>query len=206
MEQHRAADAQVAKRVVERGVHAAVWGMQSFLQSIRSRQSWKRRPEEAKVSMRPKSGMSLGPGAAATDPEPEMAATSPELLFASLTAGFTAVIWIPIVANRLAEMGPWKALSNPEPDVRPRADWAYRMGHAHRNAIENLVVFVTLAIVVHVLGLGSPLTAWAAAIFFYARVAHAIIYALGIPLLRTVAFLVGFLCQMALLARILGLA
>lgn len=135
-----------------------------------------------------------------------MAAVSPEILYTTLTAAFTGVIWVAIILNRLAEMGPWKALSNPEPDVRPHANWAYRMGHAHRNAIENLVVFAPLAIMVHVLGLGSPLTACAAAIFFFARVAHAVIYTFGIPLLRTIAFFAGFLCEMALAARILGLA
>lgn len=134
-----------------------------------------------------------------------MAAASPEILYTTLTAVFTGVIWVPIIVNRLAEMGPWKALSNPEPDVRPHANWAYRLSHAHRNAIENLVVFAPLAIMVHVLGLGSSLTAGAAAIFFFARVAHAVIYTLGIPLLRTIAFFVGFLCQMALGGRILGL-
>lgn len=135
-----------------------------------------------------------------------MAALSPELLYTTLTVGFTGLIWVPIIINRLAEMGPWKALSNPEPDVRPHADWAYRMSHAHRNAIENLVVFAPLAIVVHMLGLGSPMTAAAAAIFFYARVAHAAIYTFGIPLFRTIAFFVGFICQMLLAAHILGLA
>lgn len=134
-----------------------------------------------------------------------MAAMSPELLYTSLTAGFTGIIWVPIIVNRLAEMGPWKALSNAEPDVRPHANWAYRMGHAHRNAIENLVVFAPLAIIVHVLGLNSPTTAAAAAIFFFARLAHAIIYTFGIPLFRTVAFVIGFFCQMALLARIVGM-
>lgn len=134
-----------------------------------------------------------------------MAAASPEILYTALTAAFTGVIWVPIIVNRLTEMGPWKALSNPEPDVRPHADWAYRMAHAHRNAIENLVVFAPLAIIVHVLGLNSPMTAAAAVIFFFARVAHAVIYAFGVPLLRTIAFFVGFLCQMALAARIFGL-
>lgn len=135
-----------------------------------------------------------------------MAAASPELLYTTLTAAFTGVIWMPIIVNRLAEMGPWKALSNPEPDVRPHANWAYRLAHAHRNAIENLVVFAPLAIMVHVLGLSTPMTAAAAAIFLYARIAHAVIYTFGIPLLRTIAFFIGFLCQMALAARILGLA
>ena len=129
---------------------------------------------------------------------------SAELLYTTLTALLTGLIWMPIIVNRLAEMGPWKALKNPEPDVRPHADWAYRLANAHRNAIENLAVFAPLAIAVHVLQLGTAGTAKAAAVFFFARVAHAVIYTFGIPLLRTIAFFVGFLCQVVLAARILG--
>ncbi len=130
---------------------------------------------------------------------------SAELFYTTLTALFTGLIWMPIIVNRLAEMGPWKALKNPEPDVRPHADWAYRLANAHRNAIENLAVFAPLAITVHVLQLGTAGTAKAAAVFFFARVGHAVIYTFGIPLLRTIAFFVGFLCQLVLAARILGL-
>lgn len=114
------------------------------------------------------------------------------------------MIWVPIILNRLREMGIWKALINPEPDVRPHADWAYRLAHAHRNAVENLVVFAPLAIAVHVMGAGTALTAAACAIFFFARVAHTVIYAFGIPLLRTIAFAAGFFCQVVLAARLLG--
>jgi uncharacterized MAPEG superfamily protein len=129
---------------------------------------------------------------------------SPELTYTALTALFTGLLWVPIIVNRLAEMGPWKALKNPEPDVRPHADWAYRLANAHRNAIENLVVFAPLAIMVHVLQLGTAGTAKAAVIFFAARVAHALIYTFGIPLLRTIAFTIGFVCQVVLAGRILG--
>ncbi|MFA5952541.1 MAG: MAPEG family protein [Hyphomicrobium sp.] len=130
---------------------------------------------------------------------------SSELYFTALAAGFTGVIWVPIIVNRMAEMGVWKAVSNPKPDTRPRADWAYRLTHAHVNAIENLVVFAPLAIIVHVLGVSTPLTAAASAAFLYSRVAHAVIYAFGIPLLRTIAFVIGFACEMVLAARILDL-
>ena len=129
---------------------------------------------------------------------------SPELYYTALTALFTGVIWVPIILNRLIEMGPWKALKNPEPDVRPHANWAYRLANAHRNAIENLVVFAPLAIIVHVLQLGSAGTATASALFFVSRIAHTIIYAFGIPLLRTIAFFVGFLAELLLAGRILG--
>ena len=130
----------------------------------------------------------------------------PELFYTTLTAAFTALIWVPIILNRLAETGVWSALRNPQPDVRPHADWAYRLANAHRNALENLVVFAPLAITVHLMGVGSAATALWSLAFFVARVAHALIYALGVPLLRTVAFFVGFLAQMALALRILGVA
>ena len=133
-----------------------------------------------------------------------MTPLTPELSFTALTAALTGSLWIPIIVNRLREMGVWKALKNPEPDVRPHAQWAYRLANAHRNAIENLVVFAPLALGVHVLGLGSTATATAAALFFWSRLAHVLIYTFGVPLLRTVAFLVGFGAQATMLLRIVG--
>jgi uncharacterized MAPEG superfamily protein len=66
------------------------------------------------------------------------------------------------------------------------------------------MVFAPLAIIVHVLELNSPLTGRAALVFFVARIAHAFIYVFGIPLLRSIAFTVGFACQMILFGRIIG--
>ncbi len=129
---------------------------------------------------------------------------SPELSSVAMSAMLTGILWIPIIVNRLLEMGPWKALKNPEPDVRPHANWAYRLACAHRNAIENLAVFAPLAITVHILGAGNALTASAASVFFLSRVAHALIYTFGIPLLRTMAFVVGFGAQAVMAARIFG--
>ncbi len=129
---------------------------------------------------------------------------TPELLATTYAAAFTGVIWVPIIINRLTEMGPWKALSNPEPDVRARADWAYRLANAHRNAIENLVVFAPLAITVSILDLGTGATATAATVFIASRIAHAFIYTFGVPLLRTIAFVAGFGAQVTLALRILG--
>lgn len=133
-----------------------------------------------------------------------MPVPTPELLTTALAAMLTGLIWVPIILNRLAEMGMWKALKNPEPDVRPAAQWAYRMANAHRNAIENLVVFAPLAISVHVMGAGDGLTAAAGWLFVLGRLAHVLIYTFGIPLLRTIAFVVGFGAQMVMGLRVLG--
>jgi uncharacterized MAPEG superfamily protein len=129
---------------------------------------------------------------------------SPELQAVAMSAMLTGVLWIPLIVNRLVEMGPWKALKNPEPDVRPHANWAYRLACAHRNAIENLVVFAPLAIMVHMLSANNALTATAASIFFMSRVAHAVIYTFGIPLLRTIAFAIGFGAQVVMALRLFG--
>ena len=53
-------------------------------------------------------------------------------------------------------------------------------------------------------GWGSAATAAAAALFFWSRLAHVLIYTFGVPLLRTFAFLVGFGAQATMLLRIIG--
>lgn len=133
-----------------------------------------------------------------------MLPNSPELVWTCLSAALTGCLWIPIIANRLREMGAWKALKNPEPDVPPRAAWAHRLAHAHRNAIENLVVFAPLALTVHQLGLGDATTATASAAFFWSRLGHALVYTFGVPLARTLLFLVGFGAQATLFLRAVG--
>ena len=126
------------------------------------------------------------------------ATPSPELFWLVATILMTALVWVPYIVNRIAENSLWAALSNPNPDTRPRAAWAHRMESAHGNAVENLVISAPLVLAVHVTGAATALTATAAIVFFYARAAHLIIYVLGIPLLRTTAFFVGFLVQMVL--------
>lgn len=133
-----------------------------------------------------------------------MPALRPELVYTAWTAALTGCLWLPIIANRLREMGVWQALKNPQPDLRPRADWAHRLAHAHRNALENLAVFAPLALIVHATGLGNAATAAAAALYFWSRLAHAAIYTFGVPLLRTLAFLAGFGAQALLFLRIAG--
>lgn len=127
-----------------------------------------------------------------------------EFTATTLSALFTGCLWIPIIANRLREMGVWKALSNPEPDVRPVAQWAYRAAHAHQNAVENLVVFAPLAVMVVLAGRTDATTALACWVYLGSRVLHALVYTFGIPVLRTFSFLAGFAAQGALALRLLG--
>lgn len=126
------------------------------------------------------------------------AALSTELYWLTLTTLMTGLIWVPYIINRLKEDSPWPALMNPQPDTRPKAQWAERLMRAHANAVENLVVFAPLVLAVQMTGSATATTATACMIYFYARLAHILLYTFGVPLLRTVAFFIGFLCQMTL--------
>lgn len=130
---------------------------------------------------------------------------SPELNAVTIITIFTGLMWVPIILNRLREDGIWNALKTGRPDTRAASEWAWRLENAHRNAIENLVVFAPLAITIHAISGSNSLTAFASTVFIFARIAHAIIYTLGIPLLRTIAFAIGFAVQMVLGLTILGI-
>lgn len=131
-------------------------------------------------------------------------ALSPELFWLTLTIIMTALIWMPYIVNRLIEDCPWPALMNPQPDLRPKAQWAERLMRAHDNAVENLVIFAPLVLTLHVSGVSTAMTAYACMIYFFARISHLLLYTFGVPFFRTVAFFIGFLCQMALGLSILG--
>jgi hypothetical protein len=52
----------------------------------------------------------------------------------------------------------------------------------------------------------KPHAEWANRLMFWARVAHLIVYTLGLPVFRTLAFVVGFVAQAVLALAIFGWA
>ena len=85
------------------------------------------------------------------------------------------------------------------PDI---VGWPGRARRAHLNMIENLVLFAALVLIAAVAGKANATTAMGAMIFFWARLAYALIYLIGIPWLRTLAWLVGVI-GMAMIAWVL---
>jgi uncharacterized MAPEG superfamily protein len=102
------------------------------------------------------------------------------------------------------ENGIWPALYNPQPDTQPKAQWAERMMRAHNNAVENMIIFAPLVLAIEISGANSQITATACMVYFFARLGHFILYSLKVPFFRTVAFLIGFLCQMTLALTLLN--
>lgn len=129
---------------------------------------------------------------------------SRELMWLTFTVILTGVLWIPYILDRMMVRGIWGALANPSRDDKPQSGWAQRLYFAHTNAVDNLVVFAPLVLILDTIGYSSRGTVIACAVYFWARLAHAIVYALGVPVLRTLAFAVGFGAQVALVLAIFG--
>ncbi|HXZ21341.1 MAG TPA: MAPEG family protein, partial [Pseudolabrys sp.] len=87
---------------------------------------------------------------------------------------------------------------------KPQSPWAQRLYFAHTNAVENLIIFAPLVLILDAQGHSTESTVMACAVYFWARLAHAIVYTMGVPVLRTLAFAVGFAAQVVLVFAVFG--
>lgn len=127
---------------------------------------------------------------------------SKELFWLTMTCILTLVIWIPYLLDRVMVRGLWATLDNPSAHDKPQSPWAHRLYFAHTNAVDNLVTFAPLVLILNSLDVSTRTTAIACAVYFWSRLAHAIVYAFGLPVFRTLAFVVGFLAQIVLVLAI----
>lgn len=71
--------------------------------------------------------------------------------------------------------------------------WAGRAERAHRNMLQSLVLFTALVLVAHAAGRLNGTTALGAELFFWARLAYAGVYVVGLPWVRTGVWAVAVL-------------
>ena len=108
-------------------------------------------------------------------PELELLVWSVVLVFVQMlvaVAGATLQVGLPTLAGNREGMA-------------ELTGWAGRATRAHRNMIDNLLLFAALVIVVVLTNNTNSTTLLGAQIFFWARLAYAFVYLAGIPWLRT---------------------
>ena len=125
-----------------------------------------------------------------------------ELTYLVWVAALTAVMWVPYILNTIIVRGLSDAVGYPD-NPQPLAPWAERFKKAHYNAVENLVVFAALVLVLNATQTSNATTVLACQVYFWARLMHALVYALAVPWLRTLSFAVAWLCLLALLLQLL---
>jgi uncharacterized MAPEG superfamily protein len=129
-----------------------------------------------------------------------------ELMWLTLTVILTGLLWVPYILDRIMVRGLMGAMGNPSRNDKPQSGWAQRLYFAHTNAVENLVIFAPLVLILDTMGISTQATVIACAVYFWARLAHVIVYTLGLPVFRTLAFAVGFAAQVTLVLAIFGKA
>lgn len=129
----------------------------------------------------------------------------PELYWLTLTALVTALMWLPYIFSLITQMGLLPALTDGQHVTPLEKAWAGRAKRAHANAVENLVIFAPLVLTLVVLEATTELTATLATTYFGARIVHWVVYLFGVPVVRTLAFAVGLLCQLGLALVLLGM-
>src|SRR4030088_1774697 len=117
---------------------------------------------------------------------------STDLKYLAFTAILAASLWIPYVVAQVTTNGALKPPNYLDPTPRPLPLWGKRADRAYINAVETFAPFAALVIVVHLAGKANAMTAFWAASYFWVRLAHAVVYLLGIPLVRTVLFTLGY--------------
>ena len=127
-----------------------------------------------------------------------------EFYWLILTITMTCLLWIPQIIHSVLNVGPTKAFLYPDEATKHYAEWAKRSKAAHKNAVENLIIFAPLTILVVILETENEMTAITASVYFFARAIHFLMHTLSVPLMRTLMFLIGFACQIVMAFTILN--
>lgn len=111
----------------------------------------------------------------------------PELkyLLFSVVLTFVQVLVAAAAANQVVGL---TTLAGNRDDLPALGGFAGRAKRAHLNMLENMVLFAPLVLIAVVAQKTSSLTAMGAMLFFWARLAYAVIYWIGVPWLRTLAW------------------
>jgi uncharacterized MAPEG superfamily protein len=108
----------------------------------------------------------------------------PEMMFLVYAVGLTFVQMLIAVSGATLQVGLPMLAGNRE-KMAECTGWAGRAMRAHWNMIESLVLFAPLVLIAVASGKTNDTTLMGAQVFFWARVAYAAVYLIGIPWLRT---------------------
>jgi uncharacterized MAPEG superfamily protein len=125
-----------------------------------------------------------------------------ELKFLVWSVVLTLVQVVVAATGAIMQVGLTPLAGNRE-GLPPIEGWAGRALRAHRNMLENLVLFAALVLTAQAAGRTGAMTALGAQLFFWGRVAYAPIYIVGVPWLRTAVFGVSAAGMVLILVQLL---
>jgi uncharacterized MAPEG superfamily protein len=117
---------------------------------------------------------------------------TPDLTYLAYSALLLGLLWIPYFVGLTIATGLPTPKTYRDPTSAELPSWVHRANRAHINNVQVFAPFAALVLIAHVTGQSNEMTAMWAMVFFWARIAHAIVHLMGIAYVRTLAFLVGF--------------
>ncbi len=126
-----------------------------------------------------------------------------DLRYLAFTALLTGSLWIPYVICQVVTNGFLTPANYVDPQSRSVPLWGKRADRVLMNGVEVLGTFAALVIVAHLAGRANGMTAMWAAIFFWARAAHAVVFWFGVPYVRTVVFTLGYVSMVGIFWEII---
>lgn len=125
-----------------------------------------------------------------------------ELKLLVLSALLALVQMIVAAAGAQSQVG-LNVLAGNREMMPPLTGWPLRAQRAHLNLLENLVVFAIFVLVANATGRLNETTALGANLFFWGRVAYALVYVLGVPWIRTLIWGVSVAGLLVILSQLL---
>jgi uncharacterized MAPEG superfamily protein len=114
----------------------------------------------------------------------------PELIWLLWAVALTFVQMLMAVSGATLQVG-LPALAGNREALPAFGGWVGRAQRAHHNMLESLVLFAALVLIAVVTNKTNATTLLGAQLFFWARLAYAVVYVAGIPWLRTAVWLVS---------------
>jgi uncharacterized MAPEG superfamily protein len=108
----------------------------------------------------------------------------PELMWLLWAVALTVVQMLVAVSGAALQVG-LPLLAGNRDGLPPFTGWVGRAMRAHRNMLENLVLFTALVLTGVVAGKTNEMTLLGAQLFVWARLVYAAVYLAGVPWVRT---------------------
>jgi uncharacterized MAPEG superfamily protein len=96
-------------------------------------------------------------------------------------------------------------MANARDDLGPPSVWQARTKRCVDNHREGLIMFAPLVLIAAHQEISTTMTVWGAQLFFYSRVAHAVVYLAGLPYIRPLFWGVGIVGTIMMFLALFGI-
>jgi uncharacterized MAPEG superfamily protein len=96
-------------------------------------------------------------------------------------------------------------MANARDNLGEPSVWQARTKRVVDNHREGLIMFAPLILIAAELDLSNWMTVWGAQLFAYSRIAHAVVYLAGVPLIRPLFWFAGLIGTLMVLFALFGI-